>query len=943
MKIRPSAPRLLGTARLVAAFVWTVPVAALAQTPGTLQGRIVNSTSGRPLGFALVTVVDQEGREVGSDLTNTAGYYALRLPEGSYQVSVSASGYGTQQTGSVSLPPGGQLVGINFSLARQSFELSPVVMSVGRTVEKAIGAPAHVETVSQAEIRSAPGLTLVDHLRGLPGADIITEGLQSTNPVLRGFNNVFSGGLHVIVDHRVAGLPSLRANVMSFIPTTEVDVDRMEVVLGPGAALYGPNTAHGVLHVVTRSPLLEPGGASVIVTGGERGLVSGTFRASGIVGQRLGVKLSGELFQGVEWEYADPVELTEQAKFAADLDFWRERLMRAAGIDAEEADRQIARIGFRDPDVRRMSAELRADWAVTDDATAAFSAGLTNAASQIELTPLGAAQARDWKYMFAQARLNWHRLFGQAYLNQNDAGESFLLRNGAPIRDASRLVSVQVQHSADLGLRQRFTYGVDYFFTQPRTDGTISGIYEDRDETTELGGYVQSETRISSVLDLVLAGRVDHHSLLPDPILSPRAALVFKPREEQAIRLTYNRAFTVPTALNQFLDLATPIPNEAAAALGYSIRVQGSGIDGFHFQTGAGDYLMRSPFTPTELGGPTELLAAEAAASFWTAAVHTAAEMASTAGEPLDPELVAFLAGLEPTPADVRSYYRDTVTGAEGFVSALEVRDVEPLRESIHSTVELGYQGLIGDQMVIALDVWHSRRRDMVTPVTVWTPLVSLSGSDVAAYLVPRLVGRGMLQEDAEELAARLATGIGAVPVGVISTPEMHATGPQLLATFTNVEDEIRFWGVDLSTRVLLSQLWSLAVAASFVSRDAFRTNRGPIFALNAPATKGSSSLEYRGTNRGLSGGLRVRYSSGYPASSGVFEGLACLEDAHGSESPCVASYTLLDASFSSVIPWISDASVRVSVQNFLDEDYRSFPGVPGVGRMAVIGIRYDF
>ena len=91
------------------------------------------------------------------------------------------------------------------------------------------------------------GITFGDD--STPGVDIITQGVQSTNVVVRGFNNIFSGALYTLTDNRMAGVPSLRVNVMHFVPTTDEDLQRMEVVLGPGSALYGPNTANGVLHL----------------------------------------------------------------------------------------------------------------------------------------------------------------------------------------------------------------------------------------------------------------------------------------------------------------------------------------------------------------------------------------------------------------------------------------------------------------------------------------------------------------------------------------------------------------------------------------------------------------------------------------------------------------------------------------------------------------------
>ena len=63
--------------------------------------------------------------------------------------------------------------------------------------------------------------------------------------------------------------------------------------------------------------------------------------------------------------------------------------------------------------------------------SAVLSGGMTNDNS-IELTGIGAGQAVDWKYSYAQARANYRNWFAQAYVNMSDAGETFLLRNGAP-------------------------------------------------------------------------------------------------------------------------------------------------------------------------------------------------------------------------------------------------------------------------------------------------------------------------------------------------------------------------------------------------------------------------------------------------------------------------------------------------------------------------------
>ena len=79
------------------------------------------------------------------------------------------------------------------------------------------------------------------------------------------------------------------------------------MVLGPGSALYGPNSADGVMHIITRSPFASQG-TSVNVGMGERSLRQTGFRHAGALGDRLGYKVSAQYYTGTEWEYTDPEE-----------------------------------------------------------------------------------------------------------------------------------------------------------------------------------------------------------------------------------------------------------------------------------------------------------------------------------------------------------------------------------------------------------------------------------------------------------------------------------------------------------------------------------------------------------------------------------------------------------------------------------------------------------
>ncbi|HLM66551.1 MAG TPA: TonB-dependent receptor, partial [Longimicrobium sp.] len=570
------------------ALLVALPAAAQAQT-GAVSGTLRDQATGTGLPGIRVEAVAADGRVAGSATTGSGGSYRIsNLAPGQYALVISGPDIPVRRLDAT--VSAGQTARVDAQLMFGNVRLDPLVVSASKRPEKATEAPARTEVVQEQAIENRPVTTLVEHLRNVPGVDVAQTGLQSTNVVARGFNNIFSGSLHALTDNRIAGVPSLRVNYLHFIPSNNEDVARMEVVLGPGAALYGPNTANGILHIITKSPLDEQG-TSASVSGGTRELFQGEFRTAHLLTPDLGFKVSGLYLQAREWEYSDPAEKGEQTRFACVLNttgctaqqvaaarFARTDLARAVGIDSMAAQQRIGRIGNRDFDVRRWGGEARLDWRAAPALTTVLSAGMTNAANGIELTGLGASQVQDWRSSYVQARTTWNRLFAQVYLNQSNAGDTYLLRNGAPIVDRSQLLVGQLQHGASLWSgRQNFTYGADALFTNPRTDGTINGWYENDDQTQEYGAYLQSETAVNPRLDLVLAGRVDLHSALPEPVFSPRAALVFKPREGQALRVAYNRAFSTPSSLNQFLDLGSALPNAQLAQLGYSLRIQGTG------------------------------------------------------------------------------------------------------------------------------------------------------------------------------------------------------------------------------------------------------------------------------------------------------------------------------------------------------------------------------
>src|SRR5688572_30259807 len=359
-----------------------VAASAAAQT-GTISGRVTDADGGQPVVGATVQALTATRSPAGGAMTNDEGQYRFSVAPGTYIVSVRRIAYGETERRNV-VVGAGETVEIDMTVSAVAIVLNPTVVTGSRTPEKAQDAPSHTEVVTPQVIEERPTLTPVDQIKSVPGVDYASTGVQGGNVVVRGFNNVFSGAMLTISDYRYATVPSLRVNTPYLIATPNEDVGQIEVVLGPGAALYGPNAANGVMHIISKSPF-ESKGTTVSIGAGNRSILRGAVRHAGTSGERFGYKISGQILKAEDWHYTDPAETLP-----------------------------------RDFDIERWSGEARIDVRPTEASELIFTGGRAFAGKALEMTGIGTAQAKDWSYDFGQARFRWNRLFAQAFLNTSN-------------------------------------------------------------------------------------------------------------------------------------------------------------------------------------------------------------------------------------------------------------------------------------------------------------------------------------------------------------------------------------------------------------------------------------------------------------------------------------------------------------------------------------------
>lgn len=841
-------------------------------------------------------------------------------------------------------------------------------VTAGRRQEKVLEAPASITVLGAGEVEREVVQTSIRALRNVTAVDIVQTGIDRHEVVLRGFNNAFSGTAHVLTDYRQASAPVIAVNVHSVMPAIPLDIERVEVVRGPGAALYGPGVSGGVIHYLTQDAFSSPG-VTVSVGGGQRSLWSFQGRAAGVVAGKLGIKVVGSYSSGNDFELENcDMELVEQKRFSECPD----------PVDAQ----QLYLDGVRDSRFTKSVGHTSLLYRFNDNTSLTFDAGF-GLLDGVVLSGIGTIQGSESVSTHAQLRFNSGPFFAQAYLNGHDSGKSYIY-NADPVVLLSSQANIQAQYNHNFGGdRQQMIFGVDLEFQVPESKGTIYGRYEDEDNTQEYGVYVQSETALGEKLDIVLALRSDYHSVFEEFWLSPRAALVFKPSLTSNFRVTFNRTISSPSIKSLFLDLVAKRLPLGDAYL--PVRGRGSPV-GYTWN--------RNP-AYTQIGAPTDLVAssllpgmegADAPVGLPTGLVYglmyqgivdtpneeLAEALIMTLGLPesllplLTSQIDALKGLLHPEATEVEGFSPGQLgllnlsSQAIDVIPGNNLAPVEGIKPSRSMMVEAGYKGILVDRVLFAVDAYYAEKQNFVGGLQMKTPFVlvptlhqdltrdlvtGIANNDelvTALDLLSLLAGIDLTPEAAARLLVDLAGSAlpdASTPIGVVQPNENHAgvgNIPELLVAYPNF-GHIRYHGVDVGLQVLASDDLSLFANLSWVNDDFFdNTETGEesptaVVSLNAPATKFKFGWAYDFAN-GFSVNASGRYISGFRVISGQYIG-------------DVEPYFLMDLgvgyALDNVLRIPGNLRFDLNISNVTDNVHREFIGAPKIGRLMTARLLY--
>lgn len=551
----------------IATIACVAPSAANAQATGTVTGTVTRAAPAVPVSGAVVEVV-------GTGLTTSTspdGKFTLnRVPAGQQTLEVRFIGFVPRRSPIVVAD--GKTTLADISMETFAVRLSDVVVSTAsRSPERIVEAPAAISVVpSEIIAATAPTGQAPLALATVPGVDLVQNGINDFNVNARGFNSSLTRRVLVLVDGRDPSIAFLGSQEWGAMALALDDYSRIEMVRGPGSALYGANAFSGVLSITSKTAR-ESIGSSVSVALGELATKRFDARNAGVFRDgKFGYKLGLGYSQSDTWALSrtklDSTDILREYEPATDSAVKKSREARPL-IGQSLIAGTLEATGDRAP-VSTAYGSARLDYYASNTSLGTIEGGLTDLRNETFITGLGRVQVAGTQRPWARAAWSTKRLNLLGWYTGRQTREpQWSLGSGTFFLEHSAALHAEAQYNNFLPKSWgQWIVGASARNTHMNTSETLLTAADDHRDDSQFAVYGQLELHVSPRLKLVTATRWDDGRLFNSQF-SPKAALVFSSGRNSSFRASVNRAFQTPNYSEFFLHANAGAPTGSPRAL----------------------------------------------------------------------------------------------------------------------------------------------------------------------------------------------------------------------------------------------------------------------------------------------------------------------------------------------------------------------------------------
>lgn len=248
----------------------------------TISGILLDKETGEPLIGATVAV---KGTTTGT-VTDIDGKFELKITQTPpLTLAFTYVGYETQEI-EIKTPTDLKR-SFNLKLSTSEKVMEAVEIVDTRITQKQQESPLTIESMGLQQIKQTASSTFYEGLSTLKGVDMTAASLGFVVINTRGFNSTSPVRSLQLLDGADNQAPGLNFSIGNFAGASEIDIQKVDLVVGASSPLYGPNAFNGVINMQTKNPFYYPG-LTVYVKGAERNLFEGAIRFAQSIKNKYG-------------------------------------------------------------------------------------------------------------------------------------------------------------------------------------------------------------------------------------------------------------------------------------------------------------------------------------------------------------------------------------------------------------------------------------------------------------------------------------------------------------------------------------------------------------------------------------------------------------------------------------------------------------------------------
>ena len=380
------------------------------------------------------------------------------------------------------------------------------VSSVTKTSQALSDAPAAIYVITHEDAVRSGATNLAEILRLAPNLNVARVTANSYAVSARGFNGTAADKLLVLVDGRSVYTPYSHGVFWDAQDVPAEIIDRVEVISGPGATLWGANAVNGVINVVTRQAGADPGGALQVGVGDRT--------------RRIGMQYTGALGEQAAWR-----------AYVSGVDY--EQSVTPTGAKVEDA-------------WRKWQAGFRVDWTPGADLITVQGDGYRGDEDQ--------ATTADQKIAGYNLMARWTRPVGAGTL-QAQVYYDYLERQIASTTAWQRVYDLDLQHSFTLGSAHQVVWGGGYRMSEDYipvlpAPGVVQAFRPTGRTLHFYNVFAQDTVALASNLNLTLGVKLEHDPYTGAAAL-PSARASWKLSPDAMLWAAASRAVRQPSRLDR--------------------------------------------------------------------------------------------------------------------------------------------------------------------------------------------------------------------------------------------------------------------------------------------------------------------------------------------------------------------------------------------------------